>query len=130
MPKNVRRFAWLYWAAFLIVLIGVPPLWVASWTAHAVITQLIVVAATALISAVIFFPLFWLAVWRRRNWARWILLLAFVASVPFGFVNWPGERLPVAGIGVTLLSNLVAALAFYFVFTGDARAWFQPENSK
>jgi hypothetical protein len=124
VPANVRRFAWLYWTSALIAIIGAPPLWVESWTARTALFQLAGVAGATLLFAAIFLPIFWFAVWRRQNWARWLLLLAFVASVPFSFLPPSEARFPLAIIGIGILSNLVEACAFYFMFTGDARPWF------
>lgn len=127
MPKNVRRYAWLTVVAFLIGLVGTPPVWVASWTPRPVVTQLVVLVVATLSFLAINLPFFWLAVWRGKNWARWVLLLLFVASVPFVFVHWQGMLYPAAGFAVALLSTLVQALALYFLFTGDARPWFRPK---
>lgn len=129
MPTNVRRFVWLYWASALIGIIGVPLLWVESWTARTAAFQLIGLAAATVFFTAIFLPIFWFAVWRRQNWARWLLLLAFVASVPFSLFPAYEARFPVAVVGVGILSSLVEACAFYFVFAGDARPWFNPAVS-
>jgi hypothetical protein len=125
MPTNVRRFAWLYWASALIAIIGVLPLSTESWTARDVAAfQLVAATGVTVLFAAIFLPIFWFAVWRRQNWARCLLLLAFVASVPFTFLPPSETRFPPAIAGVGILSNLVEACAFYFLFTGDARPWF------
>ena len=130
MPKNVRRFVWLWWAANLIVLVGAPPTYVDSWTRTAVERQLIAIAATVVTFLALVFPFFWFAVYRRRNWARWVLLLLFVAALPLDFVGdltW--VPFPLANIGVGLVSGLVEVAAFYFLFSKDARPWFSGENS-
>ncbi len=92
--------------------------------------QLVVIAATALTFLGLFFPFFWLAIYRRRNWARWVLLLAFIASLPLGFLdNLKGVSFPLANIGVALVSSLMELVAFYFLFTEDAQPWFRGGNS-
>ncbi|MGH6889053.1 MAG: hypothetical protein ACREHF_07650 [Rhizomicrobium sp.] len=131
MPRNVRRFVWLWWAAILIALVGIPQTYVDSWTTRAVLRQLVIAAVATLAFLTILFPFFWLAIYRRRNWARWVLLLAFIASLPLSVVDdlkW--VPFPLANIGVGLISELVELLAFYFLFTGDAELWFRVENAK
>ena len=74
---------------------------------------------------VLLLPFFWLAVWRGKNWARWVLFIAFIATLPIIFLDpsvFDTEHLPL--IGVEFVSILVEAAAFYFLFTGDARPWF------
>ncbi|HEX4158715.1 MAG TPA: hypothetical protein VHY79_09575, partial [Rhizomicrobium sp.] len=107
----------------MIDIIGLPPLSIESWTARGVAFQLVLIAGGTVIFAAIFFPIFWFAVWRRQNWARWLLLCAFVASVPSTFLPFEA-RFSRAIVGLGILSNLVEACAFYFLFTGDARPWF------
>jgi hypothetical protein len=92
---------------------------------HEISVALQGVIFTVLICAGVLFPLFRLAVWKRRNWARWVLLLLFVVSVPAGGYPLFQSSLPMASVGVFLVSNLVEALGFYFLFTGDARTWFK-----
>jgi uncharacterized membrane protein (DUF2068 family) len=75
-------------------------------------------------------PFLQLAVWKRKNWARWLLFVVFVIFLPILFVNhaFRPDHLPMTAIGFA--SQLVEAAAFYFAFTGDARPWFQPGNSR
>jgi hypothetical protein len=130
-PKNVRRFALLWWAAFLLGLIGIPPTYVDVWTRAAVERQLLIAAVGGLAFLAILFPFFWLTVWRRRKWARWVLLLAFVVSLPVDFfVDLSRIPYPLTNIGVGLVSGLLELAAFYFLFTGDAQPWFRLQNSK
>jgi peptidoglycan/LPS O-acetylase OafA/YrhL len=89
------------------------------------------------VSAIIFailFPFFWLAVWRRKNWARWLLLVAFVAASGVYLITAPRSvedpnwlHMPPLLILFDSLSILCGAAAFYFLFTGDSQAWFRSE---
>jgi hypothetical protein len=76
-------------------------------------------------------PFFWLAVWRRKNWARWILFVLFVAPMPILFLDpflFRHDHLPMF---IAASSSFFAeAMAFFFIFTGDAKQWFQAKNSK
>ena len=47
LPRNVRRFAWLWWGAMAIELVGLPQAWVTVWTAHEAMVQLVVVICLA-----------------------------------------------------------------------------------
>ncbi len=130
MPRNVRRFAWLWIVSFVVGLLTVlvpPPL--TSVEVGLGATQNMesaFILGTAVVLFLILSPFFWLAVWRHKNWARWVLLLAFVASLPFLFLNprisYSHNLLLVAA---TMTSAAIEALAFIFAFTGDARPWFR-----
>ncbi len=130
MPTNVRRFAWLYLGAFLIALAGLPfmPPYDLGLARE---TQTGLVAGIVVIMVVVLLPFFWLAVWRRRNWARWVLLVIFASFAVIFFLSptlFQREYLLVNVI--SFVSMLVEAVAFYFLFVGDARPWFKREISK
>jgi hypothetical protein len=81
--------------------------------------------AGIIIAAAFTLPFFWLVVWRRRSWARWVLLLSFVPDIPLWFADPQGlepDHMPLTVL--LIVSTLVEAMAFYFLFTGDARPWF------
>jgi hypothetical protein len=131
MPANVRRFVWLWWSSIVIALIAIPLLPPPSSKELEVgVTRPILMAISAGVAVTLVavaLPFFWLAVWRRKNWARWLLLVAFVASIPLSFVHVPS--LAPSVIVLEWLSLLSEAAAFYFLFTGDAKAWFRRESS-
>jgi hypothetical protein len=142
MPTNVRRFVWLWWGSFVIALIEIPLMPPPSASElHIGITRSVLmvtaVGVVAILLAVIL-PFFWLAVWRRKNWARWLLLVTFVAGNALFFVH-PGPpppgvdvswlHVPPSVVVVGCLSLLTEAAAFYFLFTGDAQAWFRGKIS-
>ena len=133
MPKNIRRFVWLWVASFVLAPLALffPPTLTPQEIQVGMTQNMVEVVSAVLLvlDLVIFLPFFWLVVWRQKSWARWVLFVPFVVSLPLGFaIN--------ASLPDSLLLNLSAvpsaatlALAFYFLFTGDARAWFQKENS-
>jgi hypothetical protein len=142
MPANIRRFVWLWWGSVAISLIAIPLLPPPSSSELELgITrpfQMAVAGGVSVTLVAVVLPFFWLAVWRRRNWARWLLLAVFVASIPLIFVPVPSpapgvdsswQHLPSPVIIVGWLSLFSQAAAFYFLFTGDARAWFRKEIS-
>jgi hypothetical protein len=134
-PNNVRRFAWLWTASIVIAFIGVPftpepssPDLLKFGITRVVLMIFEVFSMTVIIALML--PFFWLAVWRGRNWARWVLFIAFAVTTPLFFVTpkvFDPENLPQTG--VELVSLIVEAAAFYFLFTGDARSWFKREHS-
>jgi hypothetical protein len=129
LPRNVRRFAWYCGGAVLIGDVGIPPLCVGEWTASHVATQLGTTVVAAAVFAGLFYPLFRLATRHRSNAARWTLLLAALLPAPFEFSNWPESCDPPGIVAVIILSNVIAAAGFVFLFTGDARPWFARSGS-
>jgi hypothetical protein len=86
--------------------------------------QTIMYFAIYAVMSAIFVPPFWLAVWKRKNWARWFLLVGFLVFLPLVFVHPPSslalEALEWAGFATE-------TVAFVFIFTGDARTWYRRE---
>jgi hypothetical protein len=130
MPRNVRWFAWLWIITFLMTFLALPllPQPDASTVKLGVTrsVEMAIGAGAIVILFAIFFPFFWLAVWRRRNWARWLLAGTFVLSLPLLFVDHPfrADNLPLTVFG--LVQGCIQALGFYFLFSGDAQPWFRP----
>jgi hypothetical protein len=138
MPTNVRRFVWLWLGSFALGLIAIPFLPPPNPSVLDLgITRAAEMRLSADVSAIIFailFPFFWLAVWRRKNWARWLLLVAFVAASGVYLITAPRSvedpnwlHMPPLLILFDSLSILCGAAAFYFLFTGDSQAWFRSE---
>jgi hypothetical protein len=130
MPTNVRRFVWLWCASIALGALAVPMLRLPIPSEVPRPFVLGVIAGVLAIEFALFLPFFWLAVWRRKNWARWVLLAGFVSGIPLLFVG-PGslyQQNPAVN-GIALLSFLVEASGFYFLFTGNARPWFRQELS-
>jgi hypothetical protein len=90
---------------------------------------MVIAAAVGVVLMAILLPFFWLAVWRRKNWARWVLLVLFAISLPGLFLDpepFVRDHLPstIIGFGATF----VEIIAFFFLFTGDAKPWFRRET--
>jgi K+ transporter len=132
MPSNVRRFLWLWCASFLIGAAEIPLTPPVSALEDFGVTpsaQMALAAAWSLLSLATLLPFLWLAVRRRRNWARWVLLVSFIISMPLVFLDpalFAADQLPLTAIEI--LSILVGAVAFYLLFTGDARSWFSEQS--
>jgi Na+-translocating ferredoxin:NAD+ oxidoreductase RnfD subunit len=133
MPTNVRRFLWLWCAAFLIGAAEIPLTPPNSTLQDFGVTQPVqtaLAAGGAAISLATLLPFLWFALRRRKNWARWVLLVSFIISLPLEFLDpsvYSGDQLPLTLMA--LVSVLAGAAAFYFLFTGDARPWFREHPS-
>ena len=130
MPRNVKLFAWLYAVSCVIGLVLaflMPPPPVGSDISYS--AEIAIMIGAAVILELIVLPFFWLAVWRRRNWARWVLFVLFVITLPMIFIPTPHEANFLPMTKVAIGETIIQAIAFYFVFTGDARPWFAVKNS-
>lgn len=135
MPRNVRLFAWLWCISFLSAVVEIflmpPPDPTLVKRGITLPVEQVAVAVVMVVMLAIFLPFFWLTVWRRKNWARWLLFILFVAPMPILFLDpllFRPDHRPMIVAG--LVSFLAEALAFFFIFTGDAKQWFQAKNSK
>ena len=120
MPKNVRRFEFLMYAALAIVIA-----WFAwQWPVDSLL-RFPVVVAVYLVWWSFVALLIWQAARRRKNWARWTLFALFILeTVSMAFSSVQTEA---AGVNLLLLAHALEGLAYYFVFTGDARPLFRKQ---
>jgi hypothetical protein len=76
--------------------------------------------------------LIWLVARQHKSWARWILLVIFAQAIPgyFSDFNPFGANAKWWGLdGVLSFGQFLSqAIAFFLVFTGNARAWFEQSN--
>jgi len=89
-----------------------------------------IAAAGSILGLAIFAGLVWLAARRRKNWARWVLLVIAIAGF---FMAYPQiaaafRSSPLIG-GAHILQFLLEAIALWFVFSGDARPWFRKDTA-
>lgn len=72
----------------------------------------------------------WLIAFRRKNWARWLLLITtIVIDFPLVGILWapkPGMPFQAEVFGVSILMD---AFGLYLVFTGNARPWFRKKTA-
>lgn len=132
LPRNVKRFAWIWVISALLAFpeILLTPPWIVERARMARILSgevKLMLGATLLLLAILF-PFFQLAVWGRKNWARWVLLLAFLVSLPLLFIEprmFREDYLPQTIYAFA--GTLLEAVGFYFLFTGDARPWYRSQ---
>ena len=133
LPRNVKRFAWIWLTSVLLAFpaILLTPLWMVQHARMAGIWsgEVKVMIGVVLLTVAILLPFFQQAVWGRKNWARWVLLLAFVIPMPLLFERnmFRDDYLPQTLY--MFAATLFEAVGFYFLFTGDARDWFRPQAS-
>ena len=64
-----------------------------------------------------------LAARHRKNWPRWVLLVALVLAV-ISLVDVIGSNGLELDSSIEILSCMLTSLGLYFSFTGDAKGWF------
>jgi hypothetical protein len=123
VPENIRRFEVLLYASLLLDTLFVP----FRDDTFATISEEMQGTAKLVTAAfiIIFVLLVWLAARQRRNWARWILCVAFGFSVVSLF-QMLGENGMEFGTAIDTFSTALTAVGLYFSFTGDAVGWFDP----
>ena len=117
LPSNVARFEQLMYLALGLAVIetilerdrflaqngGVPLLVSVAWYVYGFVALCI-----------------WQAARERKNWARWVLLILFAATLPASLET--GLTLTEAILRVAQFFLVVAAL--FLIFSGNARPWF------
>ena len=126
VPSNVARFERLMYLSLGIGLIEA----LLTWNRNVALARAMGGAYFVLFGQIFvlaFFVLFiWLVARRRKNWARWLLLILQILGLP-GYVRALSRMLPsepLAG-ALSLAQFLVIAMALVLVFTGNARDWFR-----
>ena len=126
LPSNVARFEQLMYLTLVIGFINSALTW-----NHSVAQARNLGGAYFVLFIQIFVFAFivmfiWLIARRRKNWARWVLLVLFVLGIPAAarlIGQWFRVE-PVVGF-LNLVQGLVQVIALVLVFTGNAREWFK-----
>lgn len=110
MPTNIRAFEALSYAAIFVRLITV------------LATFPLVEFAVPLPALLLNTLVIWLAARRRKNWARWTLVVWFVVATPVSYLVFPFEFnvWEMALVVATLMEGIAIAL----VLTRSAQTWF------
>jgi len=116
IPRNVLWFEVLLYASLVLDALSVA---FQDRTANADVILTLLDACMILL----LFYFVWLAAQRRKNWPRWVLLVALVLSVIslFQFVGENGLQLDSA---IEIVSCVLTTMGLYLSFTGDAKGWF------
>ena len=75
-----------------------------------------------LITLAIFTLLLWLVAWRRKNWARWLCLVLYIASIPVVLFVSPYTTPFVQTFNWAAIA--AAGLSYVFLFSNNSRPWF------
>lgn len=121
VPRNVLRFEVLLYLSLALDALSMPfreamfnSVEAMPESAAKLVTAAMILGFTALV---------WLAARYRRNWARWVLVVAVVLSA----ISTVGD-ITMGGVDVgnaeDLVSAVLSGLGLYYSFTGDARDWF------
>ena len=130
MPSNVSNFLGL---SILGLAIGIVSTYfgfqeaVAKMPIPNAATILIVVYV---IGFAISFGLIAAASWGRQNWARWVTLIFFLLGLVMLAVSFQ-KLLQMSSfqLGTTLVQTALKAAALFFIFTGNAKDWFQQRKA-
>ena len=91
LPRNVKWFAWTWvitWLmAFPEMFLLPPPDMEAARQRMSRSAEVKLSIGVLFLLMAILLPIFRLAIWKRKNWARWTLFLLFVLSLPLIFVD-------------------------------------------
>jgi hypothetical protein len=120
MPLDIRRY--IYLQIFALV-ISIPPLLFANVAVVSVVARLIVQISAFLVTVAVFVVLLWLVAWRRKNWAKWLCIVLYIASIPVVFFESPYYSTIMDSLNWA--ATIAAGLSYVFLFTKDGRRWFQ-----
>jgi K+ transporter len=70
--------------------------------------------------------LVWLIARRRKNWARWVLLIGFLLGLlafPWGLAEL--FRASILAGTLSIVQTLIQIIAIYLIFTDRAQGWFK-----
>lgn len=132
MPRNVVVFERLMYAALIIGLLNL--ILDASRQSELPEIQAAggfgVVAAVAVAALGLLLLLIWLIARKRKNWARWLLVGFFVIGLWPTLQNVGSVLAANPPVGLLSVAQLVIqTAAIVFLFSGDARPWFEPGSA-
>ena len=122
LPKNVFLFEVLLYASLVLDALSFA---FQDRTPSGDMTESLIATASVIAGCMILLLVYfvWLAAHRRKNWPRWVLLVAMVLSV-ISLVQTIGESGLQFDSAIEVVSCALTAAGLYFSFTGDAKGWF------
>jgi hypothetical protein len=122
VPKHVLWFEVLLYLSLALDALSVA---FQDRTPDAEMTETMIMIASLLAAGLIlmFVYLVWLAVQRRKNWPRLVLMVSLVLSV-ISLVQIIGDAGLRPDSAIEIFSCFLTASGLYFSFTGDAKGWF------
>ena len=125
MPSNVARFERLMYLSLGIGVLVSALTWTRLVAQAGRVGGATFVFWVQAITLAIIVCFIWLVARRRKNWARWLLLIIGVLGLP-GYFRMLAPTLhfaPIAGI-LSLTQLVLQVIATVMIFTGNARDWF------
>jgi len=122
VPKNVLWFEVLLYSSLTLDALSVA---FHDRTPSGEMTEQMILVETVLDACMILLLVYfvWLAVQRRKNWPRWVLVASLVLSV-ISLVQIISDGGVGLDSGIEVVSCALTAAGLYFSFTGDAKGWF------
>lgn len=121
VPENVRRFEALLYASLLIDTVSAALLMDRPSDADAGVTFSVVAFVLAFFLGLM--HLIRLAARRRKDWARWTLIVLYLLSAASLLTNVKQTGLDLRNI-IDFFSLALTAAGFHYSFNGDAVGWF------
>jgi hypothetical protein len=129
MPSNISNYMWLCimnLAIFIVVAYfgfdqAVAKLPMAGGGTLIIIVDVISFAISAGLLAAV--------AWGRQNWARWVQLILYVLGLAAMAIGY--QKMIEAGsvqMAVAAIQTVIAGLALFFVFSGNAKEWFDRDS--
>jgi hypothetical protein len=124
-PGRVLWFERLFYLSMALSVIR----FVITWPDHMPVVGFLAVYALLVLQLV----LIWLAARRRKNWARWVLLIFFLVWATAGLIydgmtggiGW--KTPPTVSVVLRLVQLLFEDIGLILIFTGrSSRRWFMP----
>lgn len=120
MPRHVRQFELLMYAAIAIAVVTLP---FPDLSLIVPVTFTTVALAATWWSFVVW--LVWLTAHRRNRWALLLLFALFIVeTAQLSYMGWLSALyLPRSWVYISITAT--EALAYFLIFTGDDRQWFK-----
>jgi len=120
VPHNVLRFEILLYASLLMDALSYPFRDMPDDMSPQEITVMNTIGVGLIL---LFFYLIWAAARKRRNWARWALVISLALSI-LSLADVLSDQGWTLSSVIDVCSSALTAWGLYASFTGDARGWF------
>jgi hypothetical protein len=129
MPSNIALFEKLSYASLFVGVLSVALNWprlIADDGLGLSFTLTLSIATFAFLGLLV-----WLAARRKKNEARWVLAIVLVGGILLDFPQMPEfMRANTAVASLIIVETMLQLAALYFVFSGNAQAYFRKQEAK
>ena len=131
MPSNVSWFEKLMYTVLVLGLVNlaIDGQRLAAAPELRQIGGVAFLAVVAILTDLILILLIWLVARRRKNWARWVMVVMFSVGLVPAILTMAGlfQANPAAG-GIMVVQSVLQIVALVLVFSGNARPWFAAQR--